>query len=108
MEKNMILINKLISSKAVLFLVLLMPSQQYAFANQPLKEQAIAKVQLNAKPSDLKLEKTKVKAALAVLIARKSIPTLQTKPTQKNRPSLNKLQERATSPIKAKIPSLKG
>ena len=104
----MISINKLISLNTVIFLALLVLSQQYAFANQPQKEQAIAKVKLNAKSSVIKLEKTKVKAALTVLIARKSTPILQTKPVQKNRPSLINLVDKATSSIKAEILALKG
>jgi len=103
------LINKLFSANAVLFLTLIVPSQQYAFANEPQKnllvaldkkEKVITKVKLAAKVSSQKLEKMGTKAVLTALLVRKNIPTLKIKPTQKNTKYLNSLENKKTSKIK--------
>ena len=132
-------LNKLTSVNALLFLALLVPSQQYAFANETQKvllttladnpksaeiftvkrkimekmkvsskEKLITKANLKEKGSIKKLGKTEIKPVLKELIARKNIPQRQTKAIQVSRPQLNKLVNRASSPVKEEILLLKG
>jgi len=142
MEKNMQLknrLNKLPRVNALLFLTLLVPSQQYAFANETQKallttladkpksaeiytakpkvmekikviskEKLITKANLKKKGSIKKLGKTEIKAVLKELIVRKNISQRQAKAIQGARPQLNKLINKATSPIKEEILLLKG
>ncbi|MEW6998229.1 hypothetical protein AADZ86_11035 [Colwelliaceae bacterium BS250] len=91
---------KLFVSSLVMLFVLLFPSMQYAFA------QEVAHKKIAESPTKVKQEEVEIKTALTVLVARKQMPTLQTKAKQKTRSKLNNLEDKSTLPVKAKSLSI--